>query len=243
MGDAHRVPDDRPPRAELHPHPLRPGPRVHHDLPPPEPPSDDPESVEIIRGPNIKPLPEFAPVADTLRGHVLLRVGDNVTTDHIMPAGAKILPLRSNVPAISEYVFWRLDPDFVRRAKEWGGGFVVGGANYGQGSSREHAALCPQYLGLRVVLAQSFARIHEQNLIAAGVLALTFAEAADYDALASGDTLRIEDIRRAIAQGRPPVVRVVNKARTVTVDCAMSDRQREIFLAGGLINWFRGRRT
>ncbi|MGI9479997.1 MAG: aconitase family protein, partial [Hyphomicrobiaceae bacterium] len=209
-------------------------------------PPEQARAVDLAFGPNITPLPAIEPLPDTIDVPVLLHLGDNVSTDVISPAGAEALPYRSNLAGLAEFSFRRHDPTYVVRAREVlgaGGHALVGGVNYGQGSSREHAALCPQYLGLRVVLAKSFARIHEQNLIAAGVLALTFAEAADYDALASGDSLRIEGIRSAIAQGRPPVVSVTNKAHTITVACTLSARQREIFLAGGLINWFRGRCT
>ena len=136
--------------------------------------------VEVIRGPNIKPVPLAPPVPDYLTGIVLLKVGDNITTDHIMPAGAKILPLRSNIPAISEYVFARVDPQFVERAREQHGGIIVGGINYGQGSSREHAALAPMYLGVKAIIALSFSRIHHANLINMGILPLTFKSADDY---------------------------------------------------------------
>lgn len=209
-------------------------------------PLEEARTVPLAFGPNITPLPAIEPLPDAIDVPVLLHLGDNVSTDLISPAGAEALPYRSNLAGLAEFSFRRHDPSYVARAREAlaaGGHALVGGVNYGQGSSREHAALCPQYLGLRVVLAKSFARIHEQNLIAAGVLALTFADPADYDALASGDTVHVEGIRSAVAAGRPPVVRVVNKAHTIAVACAMTVRQCEIFLAGGLINWFRARRA
>lgn len=209
-------------------------------------PPEQAREVTLAFGPNITPLPAIEPLPDAIDVPVLLHLGDNVSTDLISPAGAEALPYRSNLTELAEFSFRRHDPTYVARARQAlgeGGHALVGGVNYGQGSSREHAALCPQYLGLRVVLAKSFARIHEQNLIAAGVLALTFADPADYDALASGDTVHVEGIRSALTEGRAPLVRVVSKAHTIAVDCTMSARQREIFLAGGLINWFRGQRT
>ena len=150
-------------------------------------PAEDGSALEVLRGPNIKPLPIHPGVPETLSGEVLLKVGDNITTDHIMPAGAKVLPLRSNIPAISEYVFERIDPTFPARARAAGGGFIVGGSNYGQGSSREHAALAPMYLGVKAVIAKSFARIHLANLINFGILPLTFAVEADYESVRQGD--------------------------------------------------------
>src|SRR5574341_1197334 len=156
------------------------------------PPAEKPEGIEILRGPNIKPLPTRGPLESALTGTVLLKMGDNITTDHILPAGAHILPLRSNLPAISEYTFTRVDPDFPKRAKERGGGFVVGGENYGQGSSREHAALAPMYLGVKAVIAKSFARIHYDNLINFGILPLTFVDPGDYDKIAQDDRLEIQ---------------------------------------------------
>jgi aconitate hydratase len=156
------------------------------------PPAADPASVRIVRGPNIKPLPEGAPLPERLEGEVLIKVGDDITTDHIMPAGAKVLPLRSNIPAIAQFVFAPLDPQFAARAKQAGTGFVVGGRNYGQGSSREHAALAPMYLGVRAVIAKSFARIHMANLVNFGILPLTFAAEDDYDRVAQGERVRLD---------------------------------------------------
>jgi aconitate hydratase len=203
------------------------------------PPAEDPAAVEIIRGPNIQPVPVAHPVPDTIRGRLLLKVGDNITTDHIMPAGAQVLPLRSNIPAIAEYVFWRVDPDFVKRAQEWEGGFVVGGVNYGQGSSREHAALAPMYLGLQAVMAKSFARIHHANLVNTGILPLTFADEADYDALEQGDAWEIRGVRAALEAGEPLTVHNLTQDRIFQAQYDLTDRQVKILLAGGLLNYIK----
>jgi aconitate hydratase len=201
------------------------------------PPSPNPEAVEIIRGPNIKPVPIRGELPATLEGVVLLKVGDNITTDHIMPAGSKVLPLRSNIPAISEYVFSRVDPEFARRARERHGGFVVGGSNYGQGSSREHAALAPAYLGLRGVLVKSFARIHRANLVNFGILPLIFAGREDYEAVDQEDLLRIERVAEQIRKGQSLVVTNVTKGREFRVRHDLTPREVEIVLAGGLLNY------
>ncbi|MDM7925907.1 MAG: aconitate hydratase [bacterium] len=156
------------------------------------PPSADPGKVEVLRGPNIKPLPVKEPLPGRLSGEILLKVGDHVTTDHIMPAGAKVLPLRSNVPALAEFVFEAVDPTFAKRAKAAGGGFIIGGVNYGQGSSREHAALAPMFLGVKAVITKSFARIHLANLINFGIVPLTFVNEADYDRFEQGDEVEID---------------------------------------------------
>ena len=203
------------------------------------PPAEDPASVQVIQGPNIKPVPVAQPVPDTLRGRVLLKVGDNITTDHIMPAGAQVLPLRSNIPGIAEYVFWRVDPDFVQRSKELGGGFVVGGINYGQGSSREHAALAPMYLGLKAVIAKSFARIHHANLINVGILPLTFTDEADYDALEQGDEWEISGVRAALQAGEALTVHNLTQNKTFQVGYSLTERQVNILLAGGLLNYIK----
>ncbi len=205
------------------------------------PDSEDAAHVDVIRGPNIKPVPTGEPLGDQIEGRVLLKVDDDITTDHIMPAGAQILPLRSNIPAIAEYVFRRVDPDFVERAKRWGGGIIVGGSNYGQGSSREHAALAPMYLGVEVVLVKSFSRIHRSNLINTGILPLVFDEAADYDSLAQGDTLRLRGVREAVEAGRPIVVENVSKSVSYACTPRFSQREREILLAGGLLAYTRER--
>ena len=200
------------------------------------PPADG-SRVEVLRGPNIKPLPTRGPLDDTLEGTLLLVTGDNITTDHIMPAGAQILPLRSNVPALSDFVFARLDPSFPERARQAGGGFIVGGENYGQGSSREHAALVPMYLGIEAVLVKSFARIHQANLINFGILPLTFVDPADYARWRQDDLLRIENVRQALVNGDP--LTVVNVTRGVSIQARydLSERQVQIMLAGGTLNY------
>jgi aconitate hydratase len=200
-----------------------------------KPPADG-SKVEIIRGPNIKPLPKAQPLPDKIEGKVLLKVEDNITTDHIMPAGAKILPLRSNIPAISEHVFEVVDPSFAGRAKQAGGGFIVGGENYGQGSSREHAALAPMYLGVKWVLAKSFARIHKANLVNFGIIPLTFSDPGDYAKVEDGDTVRVENLRAGIAKGEPLVLRNETKGLDIKVEYDLSERQRQTLLDGGLLN-------
>ncbi|MCD6361570.1 MAG: aconitate hydratase [Armatimonadetes bacterium] len=203
------------------------------------PPADG-SQVEIIRGPNIQPIPLRDPVPDDLTVTVLLKVGDNITTDDIMPAGAKVLPLRSNIPAISRHVFEGIDPEFAERALELAPGIVVGGENYGQGSSREHAALAPMYLGVQAVLARSFARIHRANLVNFGIAPLTIS-AGDYDALKQGDRLSLCGLRAAIESGRPLSAEVVGEGRTITLTCDLSARERETLLAGGRLNMIRAR--
>ena len=198
-------------------------------------PSTDPASVEIIRGPNIKPLPNFAPLADTLNGTVLIKVGDNISTDIIMPAGNRVLPYRSNIPAISQFVFEIIDPEFPSRAKEHAGGIVIGGDNYGQGSSREHAALAPRYLGVCAKIAKSFARIHKANLVNFGIVPLIFADPADYEAIEQGDNISIPGIKSAVADGASDISVLVD-GREVITRLEVSDRQRRILLAGGILN-------
>ena len=198
------------------------------------PPSDR-TSVEIIRGPNIKPLPDFEPLADDLEATVLIKVNDNISTDIIMPAGSKILPYRSNIPAISEFVFEVIDPDFSARAKEYKSGVVVGGENYGQGSSREHAALAPRYLGVRVKIVKSFARIHKANLINFGILPLVFADPADYESIRQGETISISGIRSAISNGVDEIPVLVD-GREIMTRLNVSERERRILLAGGILN-------
>ena len=195
------------------------------------------KNVEILRGPNIKPFPQTHPLEETVSADVLLKVGDNITTDHIMPAGAKILPLRSNIPAISEHCFTRCDPEFPARCKAAGRGIIIGGSNYGQGSSREHAALAPLYLGIRAVIVKSFARIHVANLINAGILPLTFVNEADYDRIDLGDTLVLENIRKSIQNGTPVVLKNETKNESYPLCSEFSDRQRAMLLAGGLLNY------
>ncbi len=199
-------------------------------------PPQDGSEIEVIRGPNIKPLPKAKPIEDRLEGKILLKVGDNITTDHIMPAGAKILPLRSNIPAISEHVFEVVDPSFASRAKQEGGGFVVGGENYGQGSSREHAALAPMYLGIKWVLAKSFARIHKANLVNFGILPLTFENPEDYEKIESGDLIVVENVRESLRANKPLIIKDVTKGIEIKATYELSERQRRIILDGGLLN-------
>jgi aconitate hydratase len=201
------------------------------------PPSPYPEQVEIVRGPNIKPVPIRGEIPSTIEGEVLLKMGDNITTDHILPAGSKILPLRSNIPAISEYAFSRVDPEFARRAKEKGGGFVVGGSNYGQGSSREHAALAPMYLGLKGAIVTSFARIHRANLINFGILPLIFVDRQDYNDIGQGDHLRIERVAEQIRGGQQVVVSNVTKETEFVARHDLTPREVDIVLAGGMLNY------
>jgi len=204
-----------------------------------EPPATDPEQVAIVRGPNIKPLPIRGALPDQFEGQILLITGDNITTDHIMPAGAEILRLRSNIPAISDYAFARVDPTFAARAREAGGGFVVGGENYGQGSSREHAALVPMHLGVVAVLAKSFARIHHANLVNFGILPLVFANPSDYERLSQGDQLHMANVRQALGQGAPVTLTNVTQGYEIRAKYDLSGRQVRIILAGGLLNLIR----
>jgi aconitate hydratase len=204
-------------------------------------PSEEPERVEIVRGPNIKPCPTRGPIEDVVAGEVLLKVEDNITTDHIMPAGARILPLRSNIPAISEYVFTNVDPTFAERARRAGGGFIVGGVNYGQGSSREHAALAPMALGIRGVLSKGFARIHRSNLINFGILPMEFADEADYGRIGQGDRLEIVGVLGALEANRGTLtVRNVTKKDTFDVRLPLTRREADIIAAGGLLNHTKG---
>ncbi|NMB42015.1 MAG: aconitate hydratase [Firmicutes bacterium] len=200
-------------------------------------PPEKQEAVDVLRGPNINVLPINQELPDEVSAEVLLKVGDNITTDHIMPAGAKILPLRSNVPAISEYVFRDIDPDFAIRAKKAGRGIVVGGHNYGQGSSREHAALAPMYLGIKAVLAKSFARIHQANLINFGILPLTFVDEVDYDGIEKGDLLKISSLRGELQSGDRLAVTNLRTGGSFTVYHGLTPRQKDIVLAGGLLNY------
>ncbi len=192
-------------------------------------PSTDPDSIEILRGPNIKPLPRKEPLPATLEGEVLIKLEDNITTDHIMPAGSKILPLRSNVPEISKYVFEQVDPEFHGRALEKNGGFIIGGDNYGQGSSREHAALAPMYLGVKGVVTKSFTRIHLANLINFGIIPLEFINPEDYDSIEQGDALSL-DVTDLVGE---LVLRNVTKGKDMPVRHHMSARDIAILKAGG----------
>ncbi len=205
------------------------------------PPADG-SDVEIVRGPNIKPLPQNTEIPQTISGKVLIKVGDNITTDHIMPAGAKVLPLRSNIPAISEHVFTAVDPRFPERAKQFGGGIVLGGENYGQGSSREHAALAPMYLGVKAVVAKSFARIHRQNLINFGILPLMLTNSADYEKLNRLDDVEINGIAEGLKRGVRDFLLVAKPGGAqVPVTHDLSGREAEIVRAGGRLNWIRAR--
>lgn len=203
------------------------------------PPAKDPTRVEILRGPNIKPLPVKGPLPTSIGGKVLIKLGDNITTDHITPAG-KWLPFRSNVPKYAEAVFSSIDPQFHEKAKAEGGGFVIGGENYGQGSSREHAALCPMYLGIKAVIAKGFARIHKDNLINFGIMPLTFMNPADYDSIDQGDELELRDIANGLKSGDSLVLRNVTKGKDIMVKHGFSQRQIDIIIAGGMLNYTKG---
>lgn len=200
-------------------------------------PADEAEKAEVLRGPNIKEFPKSKAFSDSLTAKLTLKVGDNITTDHIMPAGAKILPYRSNIPYLSKFCFEVCDPTFPERAKAAGNSIIVGGSNYGQGSSREHAALVPMYLGVRGVIAKSFARIHAANLINAGILPMTFADPADYDKAEQDEILTICDVAKGMEQGALTVR--TDSGRTFRVHCSLTARQRAILLAGGLLNYTR----
>lgn len=207
-------------------------------------PSDTPSSVEIIRGPNIVQLPKMVPLPDSLPAmQVLIKLGDDITTDQIMPAGAKILPLRSNLPEISMHVFEQVNPSFVStalRAKEQGGGIILAGNNYGQGSSREHAALAPMYLGVKLVLAKSFARIHKANLINFGILPCTIDDPALFEKIDPGDILEMKRIRQALKEGRTHLS-LTSRAKGIKIPmtCELTEREKNIILAGGLLNYTR----
>lgn len=203
------------------------------------PPATDSEKIEVVRGPNIKPIPQFEEMPVTIKGKVLLKAGDNISTDHISPAGAKVLPLRSNIPAISEFTFTRVDPEFPKRCREWGGGFVIGGDNYGQGSSREHAALSPRFLGVKAVIVKIFNRIHRANLINFGILPLTFADANDYATIDFADELALENIReqlKAVGQKGQVVLKNLTKNKEIKLSYDLTERQKQILFAGGMLN-------
>ena len=200
------------------------------------PPAAEPEQVEVYHGPNIKPVPRQEPLADTLRGEILLKVDDNISTDDILPAGAKVLPLRSNIPAISRYVFARIDEGFADRAEAQGGGMILGGRNYGQGSSREHAALAPAYLGVKAVLAVSFARIHHANLVNFGVLPAEIAP-EDHERCQQGDELCLSQVRSSLERGDALRVQNLTRGFEFSASCALAERQVAVMLAGGALNW------
>ena len=209
------------------------------------PPSDDPGSVEIWRGPNIGAPPTSDPLPKHVAGVVTIKVGDNITTDHIIPAGAK-MKYRSNIPAYSEFLFEIVDPEFYNRAREvrdsGRDNIIVGGLSYGQGSSREHAALCPMYMGVKAVIARSFERIHTANLINFGIVPLTFKNEDDYDSIQQADSLEIRDIRKKIGRGEPLVVRNTTRGTEFEVDCDLSERAKKIVLAGGMLSLIRNKK-
>ena len=199
--------------------------------------------VELVKGPNIRSLPEFDLLPDSLALPILLKMGDDVSTDEILPAGAKVLPYRSNIQKIEDFAFERIDSTYVERARALrgtNGHAVVGGRNYGQGSSREHAAVAPRDLGLRVVLAKGFARIHRQNLINYGVLPLVFVDLNDYDRLRKGDVLQVRDLRRALKSGKEIMLEC---GGSIAARHGLTEKQVDTILAGGLINWHRKQRT
>lgn len=202
-------------------------------------PEEEMDSVEVLRGPNIKPFPVSDAMPDEIDAKCSLKVGDNITTDHIMPAGAKILPLRSNIPKISQYCFAVCDEEFPKRALELGKSIVVGGSNYGQGSSREHAALAPLYLGVKAVLVKSFARIHMANLINAGIIPMTFADEGDYDKIDMLDELKIENLIESLKSSDSVIVKNVTKGVDIKAKLDLSERQRAMLIAGGLLNYTR----
>ena len=201
-------------------------------------PSADRSATEVIRGPNIKPLPHLEPLPESLSAEVVLKVGDNISTDTIMPAGSKVLPLRSNIEAISEFVFSQIDPDFAANCKAKGTVVVVGGENYGQGSSREHAALAPRYLGVRAKIAKSFARIHKANLCNFGILPLTLEDPADYEQVEKGSQVTFPAIRQRIAGGDRDIPVIVD-GRQIMTQLDVSERQRQHLLAGGTLNYVK----
>ncbi|MEE1369028.1 MAG: aconitate hydratase [Acutalibacteraceae bacterium] len=207
-----------------------------------EPPASPEEaaSIEVLRGPNIKPFPKTEPLPESITAKAVLKVGDNITTDHIMPAGAKILPYRSNIPHLSQFCFGVCDESFPERIKGEGKGIIIGGANYGQGSSREHAALVPLYLGVKAVITKSFARIHVANLVNAGILPFTFANEADYDRIDQMDQLELADIRTAMENNTPVVLKNLTKNEEYPLDAShLSARQRAMLLCGGLLDYTR----
>ncbi len=201
-------------------------------------PSEELRKTEVRRGPNIKPLPEMAPLPETLEAEVIIKVGDNISTDTIMPAGNRVLPLRSNIEAISEFVYYQLDPEFHKESKKKGTVVIIGGDNYGQGSSREHAALAPRYLGVRAKMAKSFARIHKANLCNFGILPLTFKDAKDYDRFDKGSRVVLPKVRMHVEKGDTEIPVQIDD-HTIVTRLEVSDRQRRNLLAGGALNYVR----
>ncbi len=202
-------------------------------------PSGKPGKVVVEKGPNIKPLPLRGELEDAITSVILIKVGDNITTDHIMPAGARVLPYRSNIPAISDFVFYNIDREFPKRAKQSGGGIIVGGGNYGQGSSREHAALAPMFLGVKAVMAKSYARIHRSNLINFGIIPLIIRDQAAFDSIEQGDTIVMENIREHIKKDDRMSVSIKNRDKTIEVYLDTNARERKILLSGGLLNMIK----
>lgn len=213
---------------------------VNDNLIDPPAPAEQAGAVQIVRGPNIKPFPKTEPLAESISAKAILKVGDNITTDHIMPAGAKILPFRSNIPYMSNFCFTRCDENFPANCKKEGKGIIIGGENYGQGSSREHAALVPLYLGIKAVVAKSFARIHVANLVNAGIIPLTFANPADYNDIDFMDELELSNIRQAVQTGAKAVtLQNKTKGHTYQLNTGFSKRSAEMLLCGGLLNYTR----
>jgi aconitate hydratase len=204
-------------------------------------PLENSSEIEIKTGPNIVPFPDFEPLPDTLRAEVVIKLGDNITTDHIMPAGNKVLPLRSNIPAISEHVLEQVDADFPARARAAGSGIIIAGENYGQGSSREHAAIAPRYLGIRAKIVKSFARIHKANLVNFGILPLVFKDPADYELFSQGDKVSLPDVRVLVENGSTDIPLLVN-GREIMTFLDVSARQRKELLAGGTLNYVKNQK-
>jgi len=198
---------------------------------------EEADRLEILRGPNIKSFPTSQPLESSVKCKAILKVGDNITTDHIMPAGAKILPFRSNIPHLSRFCFAVCDPQFPERCKKEGGGIIIGGSNYGQGSSREHAALVPLYLGIKAVVAKSYARIHCANLANAGILPLQFMNETDYDGIAEMDQLELPNIREEIAAGDTVTLKNLTKNTEYRLTAVLTPRERSMVMAGGLLNY------
>jgi aconitate hydratase len=219
------------------PAPTNPAMDDRHILAPP--PSEEARSVEIVRGPNIVPPPDGKPLPETLEGRVVIVVEDDVSTGDMAPDGALGMSVWSNIPECAKYMFRRQDPEFHDRALEWGGGFIVGGHNYGQGSSREHAALAPLHLGIRAVVAKSFARIHRRNLIGQGIMPLTFADESDYEQVSQGDTWEIEGVREAVASGETKLIAKSEAGEEIPLEARLLPREREVLLAGGMLKHLR----
>src|SRR5699024_2919467 len=207
-------------------------------------PEAEAKQVEIIKGPNIKSIPDMAPMPDHMELPILLKMGDNISTDEILAGGARVLPFRSNLPEISKFTFEIIDDTYYKRAMDIAddtGHAVVGGCNYGQGSSRAHAALAPRYLGMHVALVKDFARIHWQNRANFGILPLTFVNEEDYDLLESGDVLVLDNMKQHVRESKPFMIKIKGKDKEIEVAHAMSERQKEIMLTGGIINWVKER--